>query len=108
MPERSAWTAMIFAGVAVVVAGGFLANHVEARHRLYDRVQALPGGDPGAGRTALAHRPCGGCHEIPGVTGARGRVGPPLTGFASRAYIAGRLDNTPANLTAWIVNPHAT
>jgi len=27
--------------------------------------------------------------------------------IAGRIYIAGRLNNTPDNLTAWIIDPHA-
>jgi cytochrome c1 len=34
-----------------------------------------------------------------------GLVGPPLAGFAGRAYIAGRLPNRPDELVAWIRNP---
>ena len=44
-------------------------------------------------------------HKIPGVRGAEGMVGPPLTMFAHRAYIAGRLSNQPENLVRWIQNP---
>jgi cytochrome c2 len=95
------------AAVTLVIAGGFVANEIEARQRLADRVHALTGGDPEAGRLALAQRPCAGCHEIPGVRGAKGKVGPPLSGFAGRVFIAGRLNNTPDNLTAWIIDPHA-
>jgi cytochrome c len=105
---RSAgWTSMAVAAVALALAGGFVGNHLEAKRRLDQRVRALTGGDPQAGRAALAEKPCGGCHQIPGVQGAAGKVGPPLTGFSGRIYIAGRLNNTPDNLTAWIMNPHA-
>jgi cytochrome c2 len=90
---------------AVIVAGGFVANQLLARHKLEARVEALTGGDPQRGRTLLAREPCGGCHEIPGVAGARGRVGPPLVHFASRAYIGGRASNTPDNLTRWLQDP---
>jgi cytochrome c1 len=41
------------------------------------------------------------------VSGAHGRVGPPLTGFARRSFIAGRLPNTPENLVAWVRDPPA-
>lgn len=44
---------------------------------------------------------------IPGVTGAVGLVGPPLTAWAKRAYIAGNLANTPENLVRWIRQPQA-
>ncbi|AHM05094.1 putative cytochrome c class I protein [Roseibacterium elongatum DSM 19469] len=59
--------------------------------------------DRGA-RAMIAHG-CGACHTIPGVTGARGSVGPHLGGFADRAYVAGVLPNTPDGLVRWLVNP---
>lgn len=67
----------------------------------------VAGGDPGRGRTALDGFGCGTCHLIPGVTGAVGAVGPPLSRFAARAYIGGQLPNQPANLIRWIQNPQA-
>jgi len=101
------WTGLAAAAVAVAIGGGLAANQIEAGQRADRRAAALTGGDPQAGRAALGARPCGGCHEIPGVPGAHGKVGPPLTGLAGRTYIAGRLNNTPDNLVAWIVDPHA-
>lgn len=50
---------------------------------------------------------CGSCHAIPGVTGAVGTVGPPLTDWSERTYIAGSLLNTPDNLITWIMHPDA-
>ena len=69
------------------------------------RMVASTAGDPVAGKAAIAKYGCGSCHVIPGVERARGLVGPPLTDFAWRAYIAGRAYNTPANLEAWIRMP---
>jgi cytochrome c1 len=43
---------------------------------------------------------------IPGVTGAKGSVGPPLTKFAGRAYIAGRAANSPDALVRFLEDPH--
>ena len=68
-------------------------------------VRAVPGGDASAGRDAIVNYECGACHTIPGVPGAHTRVGPPLGGFAGRAIIAGKLPNTPDNLTLWIEHP---
>jgi cytochrome c1 len=48
---------------------------------------------------------CGGCHIIPGVSGADGMVGPPLTMLGRRIFIAGVLRNSPQNLAAWIFDP---
>ena len=68
-------------------------------------VLASAGGDPAAGAVAIARYGCGSCHVIPGVERARGLVGPPLTDFAGRTYIAGKAYNTPENLAAWIRLP---
>jgi len=50
---------------------------------------------------------CGACHQIPGVVGADGQVGPPLAGFGRRTIIAGVLPNTPANLVRWLRSPQS-
>ncbi len=50
---------------------------------------------------------CQSCHAIAG-TPARADVGPNLTHVASRSTLAaGRLDNTAANLEAWLRDPQA-
>lgn len=64
-------------------------------------------GDPAQGARAIQNRGCGACHSIPGVRGARGRVGPDLDGFARRTFIAGELPNTPDNVATWISHPHS-
>lgn len=67
----------------------------------------VPGGDPRMGAELLRGYTCGGCHVIPGVSAATGLVGPPLTNWASRSYIAGSVWNTPENLIRWIMDPAA-
>jgi cytochrome c1 len=67
----------------------------------------VPGGDAGRGRRLISAYGCGACHVVPGVAGARGLVGPPLTSFAHRAYLAGSLPNTPSNLVRWIQAPQS-
>jgi cytochrome c len=66
---------------------------------------AMTGGDPARGREAISRYGCSTCHTIPGVNGAQGLVGPPLTQIASRSYIAGVMPNTPDNMIRWIENP---
>jgi cytochrome c2 len=58
-------------------------------------------------RAVMRYYGCGDCHTIPGVPGARGRVGPTLENFAERSIIAGAYPNTPDNLTLFIVAPPA-
>lgn len=67
----------------------------------------MAGTDPERGRAAFTAYGCGACHEIRGVRGADGRVGPPLTGMRSRVYIAGHLPNEGANVAAFIMDPPA-
>ena len=70
-----------------------------------DRGIVVPFGDAGRGREALSDYGCRACHVIPGVRGADGLVGPPLTRFGSRAFVAGELPNTPEDLKRWIMDP---
>lgn len=67
----------------------------------------VTGGDPESGAALLGAFGCGACHVIPGVRGAEGVVGPPLSRWGRRAYIAGRLPNAPENLIPWIMDPQS-
>jgi cytochrome c2 len=70
------------------------------------RVGAPPlGGDPERGHFLVQQQGCIACHDVPGVWGPRGHLGPSLDGFARHAFIAGELPNTPENLVRWITRP---
>ena len=73
----------------------------------WQTARATTGGDPQRGIAAIKRYGCGSCHTIPGISGAVGLVGPPLSGIGSRIYVAGVLQNTPGNLMRWIENPKA-
>jgi cytochrome c2 len=62
----------------------------------------VAGGDAQRGREALARYECGVCHVIPGIRGATGQVGPPLTAYSRHSYIAGKFPNEPKTLVRWI------
>ena len=62
----------------------------------------LLAGDARRGRQALFQYACNACHSIPGVTGSKAQVGPPLEGIAGRSLIAGKLANTPDNMVLWL------
>ena len=79
------------AGLAIVAASALLAACAPA--------------DRGPAVLAAAH--CGACHQIPGIRGADGKVGPSLAGVGRRTTLAGVLPNRPDNLTAWIRTPQA-
>jgi len=70
-------------------------------------VWRLPGADARHGAQLIVELGCGGCHTVPGIKTALGNVGPPLTRFATRTYIAGMLRNTPDNLVRWLRDPQS-
>jgi cytochrome c len=74
------------------------ACHAQATVRAGD-------GDPARGQRLVNLVGCGSCHQIPGVAGADGMVGPPLIHMGRRTMIAGMLPNTPANMMVWLEHP---
>jgi len=71
-----------------------------------ERAERLTGGgNARSGRTEIRKYGCNTCHDIAGVPGARGLVGPSLDGVGQRYYLAGELPNTPSNLMLWIEHP---
>jgi cytochrome c1 len=66
---------------------------------------ALTGGDATRAPPLLRRYGCAGCHDIAGVPGADGLVGPPLGNLRQRVFIAGVLPNNADNLVKWIVAP---
>lgn len=64
-------------------------------------------GDASRGWALIRAHGCVTCHAIPGVRGPGGTVGPPLSGWAGRRYIAGALLNRPTNLITWISDPQS-
>jgi cytochrome c1 len=61
------------------------------------------------GQALIAQKGCGGCHIVPGVSGATGTIGPNLAGVATRTSIAGGAvqNNGPDDLKRWVLNPPA-
>lgn len=56
------------------------------------------------GEELFSDMSCANCHAVSNLSGAR--IGPDLTHLASRETLAaGRLQNTPENLRAWLQNP---
>ena len=64
--------------------------------------QGKGAGDAARGRVVIASVGCGACHDIPGVAGAAGVVGPSLRDFAGRTLIAGVHVNEPEVLASWV------
>jgi cytochrome c len=93
--------AALVAGSAALVTANFMHNN-QIRD---DTARMSTGGDPERAPAIFRRYGCSGCHTIPGIEGADGQTGAPLAGLSKRVYIAGVLENSPANLTAWIVSP---
>jgi cytochrome c len=85
--------------LAVIVWTACHGGHTSRNSLVYT------GGSAQRGRQVIRRYRCGACHIIPGVPNADGVVGPPLTFFARRTYIAGELPNNTQNLILWIRSP---
>ena len=88
----------------------FLAFAIAILASIPKRIGVMPRqyvdkGDPSRAPEAIQTYGCGSCHEIPGITGADGAVGPRLDDLADRSFLAGRIANTPGNLVFWIQHP---
>ncbi|WP_424811364.1 c-type cytochrome [Roseococcus sp. YIM B11640] len=99
------WRIILTATVVLIMGAGAIWLSRDSRDERVAR--ALTGGDPERAPALLTRYGCGGCHTIPGVPGADGRVGPPLGGLKGRVYIAGVLPNTTENLLQWLRDPPA-
>ncbi|WP_018261591.1 c-type cytochrome [Methylobacterium sp. WSM2598] len=103
---RLRWIALL-ASAAVLATGGIVTHRIEQHRQRVELARNLTGGNPDRAPELMITYGCAGCHEIPGLAGPRGRIGPPLGTVAERVYIGGVVANTPENLVHWIVDPKA-
>jgi cytochrome c2 len=90
----------------LLIAGILALGGCDDPGRIPDHLR-IEGADPVRGRAAISAYGCGACHSIPGIPGARGLVGPPLTDFAARSVLAGFMPNTPSTIVPWLMDPPA-
>jgi cytochrome c2 len=102
-PLRKVVTSVVIILAMLALWFGWQAYSVASENVAIAR--AITGGDPANAETSLTRYGCAGCHTIPGVPGAHGKVGPPLAELRKRVYVGGVLRNSPDNLIAWIVAP---
>jgi putative membrane protein len=95
-----AMTAARIAALFIAILGISSCDRASADDRYH-----LAAADPDRGRVQIRRYGCGSCHTIPGIVGANGMVGPPLTSISQRVFIAGVLPNEPDNMVKWIENP---
>ncbi|MDQ1077607.1 cytochrome c family protein [Pseudoroseomonas cervicalis] len=100
-PRRLGWAL----AALLLAAGGLAWPLYAARQERIGIARAITGGEPSRAPPLLIRHGCGGCHSIPGVPGADGRVAAPLDGLRQRVYLGGVLPNTAENLMAWITDP---
>jgi cytochrome c2 len=105
MPYSLRWIGLLLACAALAAPVSLAVQRLETMKTARASARALTGGDPDRGKTAIARYRCGACHQISGIHGADGGVGPPLKGIATRAELAGHLPNDPASLQRWIRQP---
>lgn len=71
------------------------------------RSQQVSSGSLELGRQLIVDYGCTSCHVIPGIRSEPAYIGPPLTHWGQRSYIAGSLNNNQPNLVRWISDPDA-
>ena len=112
------WTSFDFSrhmheGAVKIALAGFLMVGLAAMAACSDgrstdiSFPVRTGGVADSGAHVIATKNCGSCHVIPGIHGANGVVGPPLSFFGRRTFIAGELPNTPDNLIRWVRSPQS-
>ncbi len=104
------WRIAVLGVLALIVlagAGIYAGYQMKLANEMRLRAVALTAGDPDRGRELVQRYGCAGCHTIPGVPRAQGKVGPSLQGFAARVYVGGVATNTPDTLIQWIENPRS-
>lgn len=70
-----------------------------------DAASAVTAGNADRGSRLVEVHGCAACHEIPGIAGADGSLGPPLGGPGRQRH--GRVQGQPEGLIQWIVEPTA-
>jgi cytochrome c1 len=102
--RATAWAPLAFLFLAGLGLGAWAFLQGRERH---DVAVALTGGDPRRAPELMTRYGCGGCHTIPGVPGADGKVAGPLTDMRARVFIGGVARNSPQAMIGWIVDPRA-
>jgi cytochrome c2 len=95
-------------GTAILLAAaasGVGTSVVKDRQQRQAVAVAMTGGNPTMAPQIFRRYGCTGCHTIPGIPGADGRVGGALIDMRERVYVGGVFTNTPENLVQWIVSP---
>jgi cytochrome c2 len=100
------FSSILLAVLALALWALFLFTGGSQQTRAVDTAVALTGGGrPNKGYDVILSVGCGSCHEISGIPGATGKIGPSLSGFKDRVMVAGVMANSAENLMRWLVDP---
>lgn len=112
MPDRRIPSSLWFLAILVAAStasafGSGFTLYFQTRAKTQAQAEATTAGHVADAPAAIAFYGCGGCHVIPGIQGANGKVGPDLTKFGERAFLAGSLPNDPAKMIQWLEHPQS-
>jgi cytochrome c len=107
MPYSLRFVIGLMVCATMLAAGGVWIQYRQGSRETRVTAEAITGGNSVAGRAAIGRYGCGACHQIAGVAGADGAVGPSLSGIAQRTELAGHLANTPPNMQRWLREPQS-
>jgi cytochrome c len=85
-------------------AAAAACSEAPAPDAAYRRVERA---DAERGLRLVTQYQCSTCHAIPGAASSSPPIGPPLSAFGGRSYIAGRVPNGPDALQRWLQSPQA-
>jgi cytochrome c2 len=91
--------------VVLALAAGITTYQIRDRNQKIEVAGLLTRGEPALAPDVFRRYGCTGCHTIPRIPGADGKVGGPLVDMRERVYIAGVVNNDAEALVRWIVSP---
>jgi cytochrome c2 len=95
----------VTASVIVILSLWAGPRAFNAMQQQRETARLMTQGDASRAPVVLRRFGCSGCHDIPGISGADGKVGGSLSDIRQRVYVGGVLNNTSDNLVKWIVSP---
>ncbi|HEX6637617.1 MAG TPA: hypothetical protein VF033_08160, partial [Steroidobacteraceae bacterium] len=105
LSERSLWATVAFIRTLPDLdRDGYREISEASAHTRCEPRSSVPEHHPDA-EVLLRQYGCHSCHRIEGVIGPEVDTGPPIVDWPRRAYIAGVMPNTRANLARWIEDP---
>jgi cytochrome c2 len=92
---------------ALCVPASLAIQHSQMQHQAQLLAARATGGRPSLGKLTVRRLGCDACHQIEGVPGADGQVGPSLKALTDRAEFGGKAPNDAQSLINWIEHPQS-